>query len=129
MVGGLGAIVYFYGTQKISEEKKRILVALGAEYMYVFQCRARRPRSYSQAQFFADSIPNSYYVTQYYNMDNVDAHYYLTGPEIGNKTNGELTPFFWPVQEVEVHSAVPQNILKRRNPNIKTIGIDAYVRY
>ena len=77
-------------------KKKRILVALGARSTCVSSASVKPedPRSYySQAQFFADTIPNAYFVNQYYNMDNVDAHYYITGPEVWEQTNGEITHF------------------------------------
>lgn len=128
MVGGhRGYKCIFTVPNKISEEKKRILVALGAEvHVCPSSVKPEDPRSYySQAQFFADSIPNSYFVNQYYNMDNVDAHYHLTGPEIWDQTNGEITHFLACSGSGGTLSGTSK-FLKERNPNIKIIGIDAY---
>ena len=48
-------------------------------------------------------------------MDNVDAHYHLTGPEIWEQTNGEITHFS-PVQgSGGTLSGTPLSFFKERN--------------
>ena len=43
---------------------------------------------YSVAKRIAAETPDSFYLNQYHNPDNVEAHYQLTGPEIWEQTGG-----------------------------------------
>src|SRR5689334_13383002 len=77
------------------KEKITTLRALGAE---VIVCPnhvpADDPQSYySQAERLAEETPNSFYVNQYYNDANLDAHYRSTGPELWNQTGGLIIHF------------------------------------
>jgi len=69
---------------KMSKEKINLLKAFGAE---IIICPTDVPAEselsyYEVAKRKAREIPNSYFVNQYSNLDNVEAHYKLTGPEI-----------------------------------------------
>ncbi|MBP7821546.1 MAG: cysteine synthase family protein [Saprospiraceae bacterium] len=117
----------FAVTGKISEEKKSLLRAMGAE---VVVCPANvkpdDPLSYySQARRLSEEIPNSYYVNQYFNLANSEAHYLTTGPEIWKQTNGKLTHYVAAAGTGGTLSGTAR-YLKVQNPNIKVIGIDAY---
>lgn len=69
-------------------------------------------------------IPGAFMPNQYYNIQNVEAHYYTTGPEILTQTNGELTHCFICMGTCGTISGVGK-YLKEQNSNIKVIGIDA----
>jgi cystathionine beta-synthase len=84
------------------------------------------PRSYySVSKRLATEIPNSWYVNQYDNLANRQAHYEQTGPEIWAQTEGKVT-------HVVVASGTGGTItgiglyLKEQNPNIKMWAIDSY---
>ena len=117
----------FTTTDKQSKEKADILKAVGAE---VIVCPTNvepdDPRSYySVSKRLATEVPNSWYVNQYDNLANRDAHYEQTGPEIWEQTEGKVT-------HLVVATGTGGTIigtgkyLKEKNPDIKVWAIDSY---
>jgi len=91
----------FTTTDKQSIEKVYALKALGAE---VIVCPAdvepEDPRSYySVSSRLEKETPNSWKPNQYDNLNNRQAHFESTGPEIFNQTGGEL-PILLPELEL-----------------------------
>lgn len=80
---------------KISEEKRAILRAYGAEVIITpTAVEADDPRSYiSVTQKLLKETPNSFGTNQYHNPDNVLRHYKTTGPEIWEQTQGKVDVF------------------------------------
>jgi cystathionine beta-synthase len=80
---------------KMSKEKQDALKAFGAQVIVTpTNVPADSPDSYySVAKRIAAETPNSFYVNQYHNPDNVEAHYRTTGPEIWEQTGGRLDAF------------------------------------
>ncbi|MDG3580963.1 pyridoxal-phosphate dependent enzyme [Galbibacter pacificus] len=114
-------------SDKQSKEKMDILRAVGAE---VIVCPTNvapdDPRSYySVSKRLAEETPNSWYVNQYDNLSNSQAHYEQTGPEIWKQTDGKITHFVVGVGTGGTISGVGK-YLKEKNPNIKIWGVDAY---
>ncbi len=112
---------------KQSKEKMDILRAVGAE---VIVCPTavgpEDPRSYySVSRRLSKEIPNSWYVNQYDNLSNRQAHYEQTGPEIWDQTDGKITHFVVGVGTGGTISGVGR-YLKEKNPDIKIWGIDTY---
>jgi cystathionine beta-synthase len=112
---------------KQSKEKMDILRAVGAD---VVVCPTAvdpsDPRSYySVSRRLAAETPNSWYVNQYDNLSNREAHYESTGPEIWDQTDGKITHFVVGVGTGGTISGVGK-YLKEKNPNIKIWGIDTY---
>lgn len=112
---------------KISEEKRRALAALGAELQICpTNVKPEDPESYySVAARLHQEIPNSYYINQYFNPDNLLAHYLTTGPEIWQQTAGKLTHYFAACGTGGTLSGTGR-YLKERNASVKVIGVDAY---
>ena len=77
---------------KMSKEKQDTLKAFGAQVIVTpTNVPAESPESYySVAKRIAAETPNSFYLNQYHNPDNVEAHYQLTAPEIWEQTGGQL---------------------------------------
>ena len=114
-------------TDKQSKEKIDILKAVGAK---VIICPAdvepEDPQSYySTAKRIGYETENSWYVNQYNNLSNREAHYLSTGPEIWEQTNGKITHFVVGVGTGGTISGVAK-FLKQQNSNIKIWGIDTY---
>ena len=117
----------FTTTDKQSKEKADILKAVGAEVIVCpTNVEPEDPRSYySVSKRLATEVPNSWYVNQYDNLANRDAHYEQTGPEIWEQTDGKVT-------HLVVATGTGGTIvgtgkyLKEKNPNIKVWAIDSY---
>jgi cystathionine beta-synthase len=112
---------------KQSKEKMDILRAVGSEVVVCpTAVEPTDPRSYySVSRRLAAETPNSWYVNQYDNLSNREAHYESTGPEIWDQTDGKITHFVVGVGTGGTISGVGK-YLKEKNPNIKIWGIDTY---
>ena len=96
----LAAIVKGYklicvSTDKQSKEKFDILRAVGADVIVCpTNVEPEDPRSYySTSKRISEETENSWYVNQYDNPSNTEAHYLSTGPEIWDQTDGKITHF------------------------------------
>ena len=117
----------FVLADKQSKEKMDILRAVGAE---VVVCPTNVPPEsklsyYSVAKRLTEETPNSWYVNQYDNPSNTQAHYESTGPEIWDQTDGKITHLVVGVGTGGTISGSAK-YLKEKNPNIKIWGIDTY---
>jgi len=128
----LAAIVKGYrliciSTDKQSKEKFDVLRAVGSEVIVCpTDVAPDDPRSYySTAKRIAEETPNSWYVNQYDNPSNAQAHYETTGPEIWEQTEGKITHFVVGVGTGGTISGVGK-FLKEKNPKINIWGIDTY---
>ncbi len=117
----------FVIADKQSKEKVDVLKAMGAEVVVCPSAVAPDdPRSYySVSKRLATETPNSWYVDQYNNPSNAQAHYESTGPEIWRQTDGKITHFVVGVGTGGTVSGIAK-YLKEQNPNIKVWGIDTY---
>ncbi len=77
---------------KMSKEKVDMLKAYGAEVIITrTDLDHDHPDSYVQvAKRIARERPGGFYTDQYYNMNNPEAHYLTTGPEIWSDTDGKI---------------------------------------
>ncbi|RCL71033.1 MAG: cysteine synthase family protein [Cryomorphaceae bacterium] len=114
-------------TDKQSKEKIDILKAVGAKVIICpTNVEPDDPKSYySTAKRIGDETENSWYVNQYNNLSNREAHYLSTGPEIWDQTDGKITHFVVGVGTGGTISGVAK-FLKEKNSNIKVWGIDTY---
>jgi cystathionine beta-synthase len=117
----------FTTTDKQSKEKVDILKAVGAE---VIVCPTNvlpdDPKSYySVSRRLSKEIPNSFYVNQYDNLANRDAHYEQTGPEIWEQTDGKITHLVVATGTGGTITGTGK-FLKEKNPDIQVWAIDSY---
>lgn len=114
-------------TSKSSKDKIDMLKAMGAKvYVCPANVTADDPRSYYEvAKRLHNEIKGSFYVNQYFNELNIDAHFNTTGPEIWEQTEGKLTHLIACSGTGGTISGATR-YLKSKNTNIKVIGIDAY---
>jgi len=77
---------------KMSKEKIDMLKAYGAEVIITrTDLPHDHPESYVEvAKRIARETPGGFYTDQYYNMNNPEAHYLTTGPEIWEDTDGQI---------------------------------------
>ncbi len=115
----------FVMTDKVSEEKRSLLRAYGAE---VVICPSSVPHDSPEhyknvAHRLADEIPGACCPDQYSNPANPATHYATTGPEIWHDTAGRISAFVAGIGTGGTISGVAR-YLKEQNPNIKIIGAD-----
>ncbi len=115
----------FVMADKQSAEKRYALQALGAK---VITCptdvEPDDERSYYKvAERIARETPNCFYASQYTNLDNPDAHYHSTGPEIWQQCGDSLDYIVLGIGTGGTVSGLAR-FLKEKNPNLKIIGVD-----
>lgn len=115
----------FVMTDKVSEEKRSLLRAYGAEVVICpSSVTHESPDHYKNvAHRLAREIPGACCPDQYSNPANPQTHYHTTGPEIWHDTAGLITAFVAGVGTGGTISGTGR-YLKEQNPNIKIIGAD-----
>jgi cystathionine beta-synthase len=110
---------------KMSEEKRRLLRAFGAELILTpTELSYDHPDSYmGVAKRLAKERPNTHMLNQYENPANPDAHYKGTGPEIWAQTGGKMDYFVCGMGTGGTISGTAK-YLKEKNPNLQIIGVD-----
>ena len=114
-------------SSKSSPDKIAMLKAMGAKvYVCPAHVNADDNRSYYQvAKRLHEEIKGSFYINQYFNSLNTEAHYKTTGPEIWKQTGGTITHLVASSGTGGTISGIGK-FLKEQNPNIQIIGVDAY---
>src|SRR5574340_1460896 len=115
----------FVMTDKVSEEKRSLLRAYGAEVVICPSSVGHdSPEHYKNvAHRLADEIPGAYCLDQYANPANPGAHYLTTGPEIWRDTAGRISAFVAGIGTGGTISGTAR-YLKDQNPDVKVIGAD-----
>ena len=110
---------------KMSQEKARLLRALGAEVVITpTAVPPDHPENYIvKGRAIAAAQPNAVFVDQHYNPVNPDAHYRTTGPEIWEQTEGRVTHFVCSPGTGGTVSGAGR-YLKERNPKVQVIAGD-----
>jgi cystathionine beta-synthase len=110
---------------KMSQEKVRLLKAFGAEVIITpTAVPPDHPDNYvMMAKKIASETPNAILADQFYNPANPEAHYAMTGPELWEQTEGQITHFVAAAGTGGTLSGVGK-FLKEKNPNIKVIAGD-----
>lgn len=81
----------FVMPEKMSEEKRAILRAYGAQVVITPMVEPEHPLShYSVSKKIADQTPGGFLANQFFNSDNPTRHYQTTGPEIWNQMDGKV---------------------------------------
>ncbi len=110
---------------KQSQEKRDILRAYGAEVVICPTAVAPdSPLSYYKvAERLAKELPGGFMPGQYWNQQNVIAHYRTTGPELWTQTDGKITHFVLGIGTGGTVTGAGR-YLKEQNPNIVIVGAD-----
>jgi cystathionine beta-synthase len=110
---------------KQSQEKRDILRAYGAEVVICPTAVAPEdPASYYKvAERLAKELPGGFMPGQYWNQQNVAAHYKTTGPELWKQTDGKITHFVLGIGTGGTVTGAGR-YLKEQNPKIQIVGAD-----
>ncbi len=110
---------------KMSKEKQDTLKAFGAQVIITpTNVPADSPESYySVAKRIAAETPNSFYLNQYHNPDNIEAHYQLTAPEIWEQTGGRFDAFVAGLGTGGTMSGCGR-FFKEKDARVRNVGVD-----
>ena len=110
---------------KMSTEKINLLKAYGAKVVITpTNVPADSPESYYEtAKRIHRETPGSFYLNQYHNPDNIEAHYLSTGPEVWDQTEGKVDCFIAGIGTGGTLSGAAR-YLKEKNPKITVVAID-----
>lgn len=114
--------------ESASEERKRILKALGAELIFT-PANLRTDGAIEVAYSLMREHPEKYFGTdQFNNADNVWAHYHGTGKEIWDQTEGTITMAVIALGTSGTAMGVSRR-LKEFNPAIRIVGVEPYLQH
>ncbi len=110
---------------KMSLEKVNMLKAFGAEVVITpTDVPGDSPQHYVEtAKRIARETPNGFYVNQYHNQLNIEAHELSTGPEIWRDTDGKFDVYVAGAGTGGTVSGVGR-FLKKKAPHIRVVGVD-----
>ena len=116
---------------KMSQEKIDMLKAFGAEVIVTpTDLDHHHPDSYVEvAKRMASQTEGAFYTDQYYNVNNPEAHYLTTGPEIWEATNGQIDSFVAGIGTGGTISGAGKylkEMAKKSGRSIRIIGPDPY---
>lgn len=126
MIGAIrGYPVMLVMPDKVSEEKRAILRAFGAKVVVCPTSVAPEdPRSYySVAKKLVEITPNAFYANQYFNADNLLAHYEQTAPEIWRQMAGQLDCVVAGVGTGGTLSGIGR-WFREHHPEVRMVGVD-----
>jgi cystathionine beta-synthase len=110
---------------KMSQEKARLLRALGAEVIITpTAVPSDHPDNYiMKGRAIAAAHENAIFADQHYNPVNPEVHYRTTGPEIWEQTSGKVTHFVCAPGTGGTVSGAGR-YLKQKNPKIRVVAGD-----
>ncbi len=113
-------------SESASEERKKILKALGAELRFT-PAALGTDGAIEEAYIIMRENPGKYFlVDQFNNEDNIAAHYHGTAVEIWQQTGGKIT---WLVATLGTSGTAMgcARRLKEYNPAIRIVGVEPYM--
>jgi len=110
---------------KMSSEKINFIKSFGSKVVITpTNVPAKSPQSYYEtAKRIAKNNDGSFYVNQYHNPDNPEAHYTYTGPEIWEQMEGKIDYLVAGIGTGGTLSGIAK-YLKEKNPEINIIAVD-----
>lgn len=108
---------------KMSEEKRRLMTAYGADLILTPNEPFDHPDNYIEVAKRLAKRPRTHLLDQYKNPGNPGAHYDGTGPEIWEQTGGRID---WFVCGMGTGGTITgtSRYLKQKNPAVKVAGAD-----
>ncbi len=114
--------------ESASEERKKILKALGAE-LRLTPAGLGTDGAIEEAYNLIREDPDKYFCPdQFNNEDNIAAHYHGTAEEIWNQTDGQVTMVISAMGTSGTVMGLSRR-LKEHNPEIRIIGVEPYLRH
>lgn len=115
-------------SESASEERKKILRALGAELIFTPASQGT-DGAIEVAYRMLRENPDKYFGTdQFNNEDNIAAHYEGTASEIWEQTEGKVTAVVATLGTTGTAMGISKR-LKEFNPQVKIIGVEPYLKH
>lgn len=108
--------------ETMSVERRQLVKAYGAELVLTEGAKGMKG-AIEKARELASNIPNSFIPSQFTNPANPRIHYYTTGPEMWNDTDGEVDIFVAGVGTGGTITGVGE-YLKSKCPEIKVVAVE-----
>jgi cysteine synthase A len=109
-------------SEAMSDERKKILKALGAKLELTPKIEHTRGAK-ARALELLREIPDSFYICQHHNTDNVLAHTRGTAEELWRQTDGEIAAFVAGLGTCGTLCGV-SGTLRRKGARVHTVGIE-----
>lgn len=110
--------------ETMSEERKKLLKALGAELVLTPEAEGMKG-AINKAKELALTLPNAFIPQQFENSANPEMHRKTTAEEIWRDTEGQVDIFVCGVGTGGTLTGVGE-VLKERNPDVKIIAVEPY---
>jgi cystathionine beta-synthase len=113
-------------SEKVSIEKQSVFKAYNAEIILCKPCSDfNNPQHYHQvAKKIAEAHTQSYFLNQYFNPSNADAHFYGIAPEINTQIGDKMTYIFVAMGSGGTVNGIAR-YMKQYNNKVKVIGVDS----
>lgn len=108
--------------ETMSVERRNLLKAYGAKIVLTPGAQGMKG-AIAKAKELQESTPNSLIPSQFTNLENPQAHYETTGPELWEQTDGKTDIFVAGVGTGGTISGTGK-YLKEKNPNIKIVAVE-----
>lgn len=108
--------------ETMSVERRNLLKAYGAKIVLTPGSQGMKG-AIVKAKELQESTPNSLIPSQFTNLENPQAHYETTGPELWEQTDGKIDIFVAGVGTGGTISGTGK-YLKEKNPNIKIVAVE-----
>ena len=108
--------------ETMSVERRNLLKAYGAKIVLTPGAQGMTG-AIAKAKELQESTPNSLIPSQFTNLENPQAHYETTGPELWEQTDGKIDIFVAGVGTGGTISGTGK-YLKEKNPNIKIVAVE-----
>ena len=108
--------------ETMSVERRQLMKAYGAELVLTDGAKGMKG-AIAKAQELAEEIPHSFIPGQFVNKANPKTHFYTTGPEIFEDTEGEVDIFVAGVGTGGTITGVGE-YLKQHKPGVKVVAVE-----
>jgi cysteine synthase A len=109
--------------ENMSEERKKIIQALGGEIVYSPPDESLSGALKSMREMVKEAPKEYFVVNQFGNPHNPEVHYRQTGPEIWNDTNGEVDIFVAGIGSGGTLQGIGR-FLKEKKPEAKIVAVE-----